>query len=232
VKIFFSIADFFTLNNLFGFIICAVYIFTLIGLAEWLRHRKGYGNFFTRKVIHIGVGLLIWIVPFLFSSPWPFILACFAFAILTFLDWRFGFFQAMASSNPQNLGTVYFPLAAAAVAYVFWDNPPLMVAALMPLTLGDGLAPVIGKFGTHKYVVYGHTRTLEGSMGFFIATAIGTWLALWVMPGLPDISPAGAIAPALVIALATALVEAFSIWGVDNLTVTATAMIILSIWPF
>lgn len=220
------------MNDWLGFVICAVYIFGLIGLAEWLRHRRGYSNFFTRKVIHIGVGMLIWTIPFLFSSPWPFILACFAFSILTFLDWRFGFFQAMASSNPQNLGTVYFPLAAAAVAYVFWESPPLMVAALMPLTLGDGLAPVIGKFGTHKYVVYNHTRTLEGSMGFFIATALGTWLALWIMPGTPALTALNAIAPALVIALATALVEAISIWGVDNLTVTATAMIILSIWPF
>jgi phytol kinase len=219
-------------NDLLGFIICTVYIFSLIGLAEGLRRRRGYGNFFTRKVIHIGVGMLIWAVPFLFSSPWPFIFACFAFAILTFLDWRFGFFQAMASSNPQNLGTVYFPLAAAAVVYVFWYSPPLMVAALMPLTLGDGLAPVIGKFGTHEYFVHSHKRTLEGSAGFFVATAIGTWLALWVISGTPDVTPLGATVPALVVALATTLVEAVSIWGLDNLTVTAAAMIILSIWPF
>jgi dolichol kinase len=220
------------LKDSIGFIICTVYIFGLISLAEGLRHWRGYSSFFTRKVVHIGVGMLIWVVPFLFSSPWPFILACFAFAILTFLDWRFGFFQAMASSNPQNLGTVYFPLAAATVAYLFWSTPPLMVAALMPLTLGDGLAPVIGKFGSHDYFVLNHKRTFEGSIGFFIATALGTWLALWIMPGIPDISPFAAIIPAIVIAFFTTLVEAVSIWGLDNLTVTATAVIILSIWPF
>ena len=159
-------------------------------------------------------------------------MACFGFAVLTFLDWRYGFFQAMASSNRQNLGTVYFPLAAAAVVYVFWDTPPLMVAALMPLTLGDGLAPVIGKFGSHDYWVHKSKRTLEGSLGFFVAAAVGTWLALWVMPGTPELTPLSALVPALVVALATALVEAVSIWGVDNLTVTATAMVILSLWPF
>jgi dolichol kinase len=215
-----------------GFVLCTVYIFALIGGAEALRHWRGYDNFFTRKVIHIGVGLLIWVVPFLFTSPWPFILACFAFALLTFLDWRYGFFKAMASSNPQNLGTVYFPLAAAAVTYVFWDSPPLMVAALMPLTLGDGLAPVVGKFGTHAYRIHASKRTLEGSFGFFIATAVGTWLALWIMPGSPEVNPIAAVVPALVIALATTLVEAVSIWGVDNVTVTATAMILLWTWPF
>ena len=220
------------MNDLLGFIICIVYIFGLIGLAEGLRHWRGYGNFFTRKVIHIGVGMLIWAVPFLFSSPWPFIVACFGFAILTFLDWRFGFFQAMASSNPQNLGTVYFPLAAASVVFLFWDTPPIMVAALMPLTLGDGLAPVIGRFGSHEYYVHNSKRTIEGSIGFFIAASIGTWLALWLMPGTPDLTPLAAVTPALVVGFTTALVEAVSIWGVDNLTVTATAMVILSIWPF
>jgi phytol kinase len=220
------------MHDWLGFVICTVYIFGLIGLAEGLRRRQGYSSFFTRKVIHIGVGMLIWVIPFLFSSPRPFILACFAFGILTFLDWRFGFFQAMASSNPQNLGTVYFPIAAAAVAYLFWNTPPLMVAALMPLTLGDGLAPVIGRFGSHEYSVFKHKRTLEGSAGFFVATIIGTWLALWIMPGMPDISPIDAIAPALIIAFATTIVEAFSIWGIDNLLVTATSVIILSVWPF
>lgn len=220
------------MNNWLGFLICTVYIFGLIGLAEALRHWRGYSSFFTRKVIHIGVGMLIWAVPFLFTSPWPFIIACFGFALLTFLDWRFGFFQAMASSNRQNLGTVYFPLAAATVVYLFWETPPLMVAALMPLTLGDGLAPVIGKFGIHEYRIHTSKRTYEGSLGFFLASAFGTWLALWIMPGMPELTPLSAAAPALVIALATTLVEAVSIWGVDNLTVTATATVILSLWPF
>ncbi len=216
-----------------GFVFCVVYVFGLLGLAEVLRRKLGYESDFTRKVIHIGVGMLSWILPFIFSQPWPFLLACFGFAILNFLDWRFGFFRAMASSNRQNLGTVYFPIAAAAVAYIFWDTPPIMVASLMPLTLGDGLAPVIGKkFGRHEYRIHNSVRTMEGSIGFFLVTAIGVWLTLWIMPGNPELTSLEAVAPALVVALATSLVESVSIWGVDNLTVTATAMIILALWPF
>ena len=147
-------------------------MFSLIGLAQALRSWRGYSSSFTRKVIHIGVGMLSWVLPFLFTNSWPFIVACLGFALLNFLDWRYGFFAAMASSSRQNLGTVYFPLAAAAVAYIFWDTPPLMVAALMPLTLGDGLAPVIGNaLGKREYFVHDSRRTLEGSIGFFVATA-------------------------------------------------------------
>ena len=221
------------LNDWWGFLICVVYVFGLIGLAELLRRQYGYTNDFTRKVIHVGVGMLSWFLPFLFDEPWLFIVASLGFAFLNLLDWRFGFFRAMASDNRQNLGTVYFPLAAATVAYVFWDTPPIMVAALMPLTLGDGLAPVIGRaIGQHSYRIHTSTRTVEGSAGFFIVTAVGTWLALWIMPGTPMLSAVDALAPAFVVALATAFVEAVSIWGVDNLTVTATAMIILALWPF
>jgi len=221
------------MNNTLGFILCLVYVFSMIGLAELLRRRQGYGSGFTRKVIHIGVGMMSWFLPLLFTSPWPFVAACAAFMVINLLDWRYGFFNAMQSSSRSNLGTVYFPLAAAVVALIFWDRPPLMVAALMPLTWGDGLAPVIGAaYGKRIYRIHTSTRTLEGSAGFFVAGFVFTWLALWVVGGPPDISPVAALLPALVIMAVTTLIEAVSIWGLDNLTVTAAAILILNVWPF
>jgi dolichol kinase len=139
----------------------------------------------------------------------------------------------MASSDRANLGTVYFPLAAAAVALLFWDRPPLMVAALMPLTWGDGIAPVIGHaFGRNAYTVFGHRRTLQGSAGFFVAGLLFTWLALWLIPGPPQVTVAAALLAATVIVGSTTLVEAVSLWGLDNLTITAAAIAILALWPF
>jgi phytol kinase len=221
------------MNNLLGLIIAFGYIFGVIGIAEGLRHWRGYSSDFTRKFIHIGVGMLAWLVPFLFDSPWPFVFACLAFAILNLLDWRYGFFSAMASSNHSNLGTLYFPLSAAAVALVFWQQPPLMVAALMPLTWGDGLASVIGRhYGTNTYLVFGHSRSLQGSATFFVMGGLFTWLALWIMDGPPEITPMAAFAPALAVIFTTTVVEALSPSGLDNLTVTATAILILSLWPF
>jgi phytol kinase len=221
------------MNDWLGFLISLIYIFGLIGLAEILRRRRGYSSDFTRKVIHIGVGMLAWALPFLFNEPWLFIVACVGFMVINLLDWRFGFFAAMSSSSRSNLGTVYFPLAAAVVAYVYWDTPPIMVAALMPLTWGDGLAPVIGKlYGRHSYTIKGTTRSLEGSVGFFFAALAATWLALWIIPGSPALTPVEAFLPALIVSFFTAVVEAVTIWGLDNLTVTATAMIILSLWFF
>jgi phytol kinase len=221
------------MSNTLGIIIAFAYIFVMIGLAEALRRWRGYGSGFTRKVIHIGVGMLSWLIPFLFTSPWPFVFACAVFMVINLIDWRYGLIGSMKSSSRSNLGTVYFPLAAAVVALVFWDQPPLLVAALMPLTWGDGLAPVIGAaYGRRFYRIHTSTRTLEGSAGFFVAGFIFTWLALWVMPGTPEITPIAALLPSLVIMLVTTLIEAVSIWGLDNLTVTAAAILILNFWPF
>lgn len=221
------------MNNWLGFFICLSYIFFIIGLAEGLRRWRHYTPNFTRKVIHIGVGMMSWALHFLFTTPNFFIFAAGLFMVINFLDWRYGFLAAMASSDRSNLGTVYFPLAAAVVAYLFWEQPPLMVAALMPLTWGDGLAPVVGKaYGRTLYRVHTSTRSLEGSAGFFLFGFIFTWLALWVVPGQPAITPVAALLPALVITAVTTLVEAVSIWGLDNLTITATAILLLTLWPF
>ncbi len=221
------------MSNWLGLFLAYLYIFGIIGCAEILRRWRGYSSDFTRKFVHIGVGMLIWIVPFLFDSPWPFVAACLTFMVINLLDWRYGFFSSMTSSDRSNLGTVYFPLAAAAAAIIFWDYPPLMVAALMPLTCGDGLAAVIGRsFGRNTYTVFGQTRSIEGSITFFIMGGIFTWLALWAQRGPPEISPAAALLPALVILLGTTLTEAISVFGLDNLTITAVAILILSLWQF
>ncbi len=222
------------MTNTWGLLIATIYVFSIIGLAEALRRWRGWGAEFTRKVVHIGVGMLIWAVPWLFTTWTPFVVTSGCFAVLTFLDNRYHFFQSMASKDDQsNWGTFYFPLAAGAVVFWLWHWPPLMVAALMPLVWGDGMAEVVGRrFGRNKYTVFGHTRSLQGSLAFFAFGFLFTWLALVVIPGQPDLAWGAALLPAAAtVALATA-VEAVAIGGIDNLLVTAVAALILSNWPF
>jgi phytol kinase len=219
------------MDDWLGLLICLLYVGLMLGLAELLRSRWGLSARFTRKYIHISVGMMSWALPFLFTVPWYFVLACAGFALFNWLDWRYGLIKSMQSSNEANLGTVYFPIMAAIVTLLFWSQPPLLVAALMPLTWGDGLAPVVGyHYGRHVYAFQANNRTWEGSSGFFLATLLFTWLALWVMPGTPDLTPAMAFLPAFTLALATTLVEAVSPWGIDNITITAVAILLLHFW--
>lgn len=221
------------MSNLLGFLIALGYIVGIMAIAEFLRKSFGFTGRFTRKFVHIGAGMVIWLVPYLFDSPWPFAIATIAFALIDLLDWHYGLFSFMATNNHTNLGTVYFPIAVALVAIIFWEQPPLMVAALMPLTWGDGLASVVGEtYGANSYLVFGEKRSLQGSATFMIAGGFFTWLALWAMPGLPALTPIEAVPPSLVTILAATITEAVSPWGIDNLTVAGVSVLILQFWPF
>ena len=77
-----------------------------------------------------------------------------------------------------------------------------------------------------------HQRSLQGSAAFFVMGGFSTWLALWALPGAPAITPLAALGPTVAIMAATTATEAVSPWGLDNLTVTAAAILILSLWPF
>lgn len=222
------------MSNWLGLIIASLYVFIIIGLAEGLRRWRGWGSEFTRKVVHIGVGMLIWAVPWLFDSWLPFVATSAFFAGLTFLDNRYHFFPSMASKDDQhNWGTFYFPIAAAVVVYLLWDRPPLMVATLMPLTWGDGMAEVVGRtFGRNRYTIFGHTRSLQGSLAFLGFGFLFTWLALIAVPGPPALTAGAAFLPALVTVVLATGVEAIAIRGSDNLLVTAVALLVLGFWPF
>ena len=223
-----------TATDLTGLLIVTLYIFSFIGLSELLRRRTGWTSEWTRKVVHIGVGMVMWIVPFVFDSPIPFIIATGAFAVLLVFDNRMNFFPAMASSKgDSNLGTVYFPLAVMAVTWLFWETPALMVAILMPLTWGDGMAAVIGrKFGRNKYTIFNQTRSLEGSAAYAAFGFLFTWLALFLLPNPFTIAMGVAALAAAVVIVVTVIVEAISVHGLDNLAITAVAAIILALWSF
>ena len=210
-------------------ILAFVYVGVAIALGEVLRKALHLSQGFTRKFIHIAVGMISVPTVLWFGSLWWAIVPPLAFVVINYLDYRFGIIQAMMSSNRSNLGTVYFPLAFAVVLVVFWGdplrptaNPHLIVAALMPMTWGDALAAIVGeRFGRHRYTFFGQTRSLEGSVTMLIVSALATWVALGAAPS--------AVVIALITAVGATLVEAISPWGIDNLTVPAVSAIILAL---
>ncbi len=217
------------LPNWLALILAFVYVLVSIALGEVLRKAFRLSQGFTRKFIHIAVGMISVPTVLWFGSLWWAIVPPLAFVVINYLDYRFGIIQAMMSSNRSNLGTVYFPLAFAVVLAVFWGdplrptaNPHLIVAALMPMTWGDALAAIVGeRFGQHRYTLFGQTRSLEGSVTMLIVSALATWMALGAAPF--------AVVIALITAVGATLVEAISPWGIDNLTVPAVSAIILAL---
>jgi phytol kinase len=212
-------------------VISYVYVFAVIGLGELLRRAGRRSPDFTRKFIHIGVGMWVVGTVLLFQTWYLALIPPLSFVIINaFSYWR-GTIKAMESEEKGNLGTIYFPIAFAAVVYYWWSYPVLMVASMMPLTWGDAMAAIIGKrYGYHLYSVGGRSRSLEGSLAMLLWSWVATFLALFVMPlllGMPPINWILALLYGAVVAIVCTLVEALSPWGIDNLTIPAAAVLVL-----
>ena len=206
-------------------IVSFVYVFAMIGIAEGLRRWRGYSVDFTRKFIHIAVGMWAYGTVVLFESrTWAVVPPLVFVAINAFSYWQ-GTFKSMETGNRGNLGTIYFPISFAVIVWFLWDRPHLLVASLMPMTWGDALAAVIGgRFGQHPFNIAGSTRTFEGSTAMFFASWIATCVPLAFLPSQSLLTALGL---ALVTALDAAIIEAISPWGIDNLTVPAFSTLLL-----
>jgi dolichol kinase len=200
------------------------YIMAMIGIAEGLRRWRHYGSDLSRKFIHIAVGMYSVIAVTIFDQREWAIIPPAAFIIINFLDWKYGILKAMTSSDRSNLGTVYFPISFVIIIWLFWERPALLVGSLMPMTWGDALAAVIGRrYGRRQYTVLNSTRSLEGSLVMFGASALSTWLALALLGA--DTS----LGMALVTAAGASLAESISPWGLDNLTVPTASAALLAL---
>jgi phytol kinase len=106
----------------------------------------------------------------------------------------------------------------------FWTvkQPHYAVLGVLVMTWGDGLAALVGqRFGQHPYTLWGMKKSWEGSLTMAVVS--------FVVSGLVLLSVYGAnwqiwAISVMVAAIATGL-EAFSKFGIDNLTVPlASAM--------
>jgi dolichol kinase len=214
-------------RNTIALLASFAYVFSVIGLAEGLRRWRGYPVEFTRKFIHIGVGMWAYGTVLLFERRALAIIPPLSFVVINaFSYWR-GTFGAMETGEKGQLGTIYFPISFALIIWLLWDRPPLLVASLMPMTWGDALAAVLGRrIGRRHYTVAGSTRSLEGSMVFFLVSWIAT-LAPLALLGPASSQTSIVVGAAAATALGATAIEGASPWGIDNLTVPAISALVL-----
>jgi len=136
---------------------------------------------------------------------------------------------AREQDEPHRRLYVIVPFAATAIAGILDNSFFTRFAVVGYLVSGWGDAagePVGVRWGKHRYNVPSMagvkcTRSVEGSLGVFVTSVMGAFIALQIsrVPVLPSIPIALAAA-----GVAT-LVEAFSSHGLDNFTVQMSATI-------
>ena len=210
------------LPHLTALLLSYAYVGALLIGAELLRRAGKTSPDAARKIIHAGIGL--WVVPtvFVFSDWRVAIVPPVSFVVANYVIHRFRLLPAL-DDDPANLGTVFFPISFAALLAIFFrpgaSDPQsfIAVAGLLTMALGDAAAAIFGKrYGTRRYTILGHSRTMEGSMAMFLVTGVTIATVLKTMAGF-GWHPA--VAFGLVTGTAAAGIEAVCPFGSDNLFV-------------
>jgi len=212
------------MSNWLAVVVSFAYVFAVLGAAEGLRRAFRLPVEFTRKVVHVGVGMWAWGTAALFTDKGFAIIPPAAFVALNYISYRRTLFAAMETQDRSNLGTVYFPIAFAAIILLFFDvSKPFMVAALMPMTWGDAFAAIVGKrYGRHRYALFGAHRSIQGSAAMFVFSLLGAAITLLAFGATPE----AAIRVGLALALFATVAEAISLAGLDNLLVPASSVLV------
>ncbi|WP_207732126.1 DUF92 domain-containing protein [Heliobacterium chlorum] len=208
-----------TQNDIVGLILSYAYVAALIIIATLTQKWRGYQTEFTRKIIHIGAGMWIVGAVAIFDHWYIGIIPISTFIVMNYISNRKRLIDAMDLAG-DTAGTVYFPLAVTVLLLIFWprDQVYIAVAGTMAMTWGDAFAAIIGKtYGKKSYTVQGHRRTFEGSTAMFAFSFLAIALTLLLMKaelGLEKI-----VLSSVLLAIIAVILEAFSLKGMDNLTV-------------
>lgn len=194
-------------------ILTVLAVFVLLVSSEiWWRRRVGHGEF-SRKFIHITVGSFVAVWPFYLSWSQIEILSV-AFLLVVIVSKYLGVFQAIHSVQRPTWGEVFFG-AAVGLTALLTHNKWIYCAALLQMSLADGMAAVVGtRFGTHKqYLVFGHAKSVVGTMTFFVVSLSILIIFNHHLPS--ELAPAQIIGLSLV----ASVLENIGVQGLDNLLV-------------
>lgn len=178
--------------------------------------KLGVPRTYVRDLVHVGTGVWVLGWPLWRSPTGP--IAITTVAALVVLAGPRVLRDALTGDDERWSGVaVYVVVYAVFTAIGFLDRAVPAGAALLALSLGDGLGGLVGRrFGRWKYRAPGaKLKSVEGSLTVFVMASVG--VAAAGARGYSTIALAGLIA---------ALAEALSPRGTDNAVVPA------SVWLF
>ncbi|MCP4808590.1 MAG: hypothetical protein GY913_35310 [Proteobacteria bacterium] len=208
-----------------GSLAIATAILLLFVVAEVWKRRTNAPTEWTRKLTHLGSGVIVMTFPWLVESVWSVVLLAASFGGLLAIGKVTGLLSSVHDVERKTQGAYLYPLAVLGVFIASDGDALLFCVPLAIMAVADTGAAIVGKHtGGTKYTVLDGERSLEGSLTFFglaFAICIGG-LALAGRPGWP-----ASLLVTLVVAALTTSVEAVSVRGSDNVLIPYAAWLAL-----
>ncbi len=207
-------------GDIIGLLLVYIYVFFLIIVSEKIVNK----GLLSRKMLHIGVGNILFILP-LFDTRWVMtFLAAAPFIVLTFLMSPYSPLKTVSktSSKGHSLGLFYYAISWTVLAFLFFQRLEVIAVGIVAMSYGDGFASIVGsRFGKKKFNICGDEKSLEGSVTMFAVTMITIIVVLVYYGGMPEPLYLLPLVP-----LAATFFEGITPKGLDNLTVSLSAAIL------
>lgn len=199
--------------DILGIVLSIAYIFLIIFISSLVS--KNHSEI-SRKIVHIGVCNWWIIVIIFFENVWLASIVPLLFCIINYISYKKDIFKSMERDDKKSLGTVYYAISCLVltlISFLWFNNKMYAGIGLFAMGYGDGLAALIGqKFKSKEYKVFGCKKTVLGSVTMFVVTFIAISVLLAAYNKF-------SIIPVLGLSAFATFVEAFSMYGIDNLTV-------------
>lgn len=208
-----------------GMLGISVAILALFGAGEVLRRTVDLPTEYTRKLAHLGSGVVVFAFPWVLSSAWSVLVLALSFFGILVGGRVTGLLGSVHSVDRQTSGAYLYPFAVYGT-WILADGDALRFCVPMAvMAVADTGAAIVGKrAGENKFRVMDGVRSLEGSFTFF-ALAFGIFLVGLAVDGRGGWP--GVLLIALIGGVITTCVEAISVRGVDNLFIPWAGFLVL-----
>ncbi|MFQ6675295.1 MAG: DUF92 domain-containing protein [Fidelibacterota bacterium] len=225
----FPVIHFFS-NPWITFLVFLALILGLLGLTELMRRKGKWSPEGTRKFLHLVVGILVILCPFLFDSRIPPATLAVIFILINGAALKTRTLKGMHGTGRRTYGTVYFPVAFLILTLFWWERPITLVTSLLLLTFADTTAAVVGERAKSpdRYVAWSDEKSVQGTLTMFLVSLLLVGGGVPVLYRLAGLTPPGVetVVPlSLFIAALATIAEGMSHAGSDNLTVPLVAAV-------
>ncbi len=206
-------------QQLIGSAAVLLWLLVLAGLALGVRTRWPEQPEWSRKLVHIGAGLVVPLAWGLGIDRWIAIGAAGLVTLLAAYNHRHRLLPGIEDVGRPSYGTIGYGASITLLLLFWWPGHPAAVTAgVLVMAFADGLAGLVGSsVVSPSWTVLGQRRSLVG-------TLIMALTSLAVLQGLVLVcAAAGLPAPThlevIGLALAAVLLEQVAVLGLDNFTV-------------
>jgi dolichol kinase len=202
-------------------------ILVVLLLDELLWRKKIIHGELKRKLVHISVMTFVAFWPWLMD--WKTIqLIGIAMVLVLLVNRQIKVLHYLGGIRQQTYGDVFLALSITTTALIT-NNKILFAVAMLQVALADGFAAIIGtKFGMKwKYKVFGQTKTVLGSMTFWVISLCV--LGVGLLQAFPELQFSNYAILLIFLPPILTATENLAVWGTDNLAIPIVAVAIMQL---